>query len=113
MIRKPRQKFFVCYVNFLPLVYFSHRLCCASVTHWELGMTNGALFGVPIPQRYEAVGEILQEAVEKALIEAEQNGMNKRGKEATPWLLRRVGELTNGESLTSSQWQHNSNLLTS
>ena len=66
-------------------------------------MTNGALFGVPIPERYEAVGQTLQEAVEKALTEADQNGMNKKGKEATPWLLKRVGELTKGKSLASSQ----------
>jgi pseudouridine-5'-phosphate glycosidase/pseudouridine kinase len=66
-------------------------------------MKNGALFGVPIPERYEAVGEALQEAVEAALAEADQNGMSKRGKEVTPWLLRRVGELTKGTSLASSQ----------
>lgn len=67
-------------------------------------MKTGALFGVPIPEKYEAVGKILQEAVEVALAEAEQNGINKRGKEATPWLLKRVGELTKGTSLSSSQW---------
>ena len=66
-------------------------------------MENGALFGVPIPEKYEAVGHALQRAVETALTEAEQNGMNRRGKEATPWLLKRVGELTNGKSLASSQ----------
>jgi len=67
-------------------------------------MTNGALFGVPIPERYEAVGETLQQAVDAALAEADQNGMNQRGKEVTPWLLKRIGELTKGASLASSQW---------
>lgn len=76
----------------------------AIVTQWQLGMRNGALFGVPIPEKYEAVGKALQEAVEVALTEAEQNGVNKRGKEATPWLLKRVGELTEGTSLSSSKW---------
>jgi pseudouridylate synthase / pseudouridine kinase len=76
----------------------------APVTHWQIGMTNGALFGVPIPERYEVVGETLQRAVEAALAEADQNGMNQRGKEVTPWLLKRIGELTNGTSLASSQW---------
>lgn len=69
-------------------------------------MNNGALFGVPIPEKYEAVGKKLQEAVEVALAEAEQNGVSKRGKEATPWLLQRVTELTAGTSLTSSMSQH-------
>ena len=72
------------------------------VAHWQLGMSNGALFGVPIPEKYESIGQELQEAVEVALDEAEQNGVNRRGKEATPWLLRRIGELTGGNSLDSS-----------
>jgi len=80
----------------------------APVTHWQLGMRNGALFGVPIPKKYEAIGQTLQEAVEVALAEAEENGVNKRGKEATPWLLKRVGELTEGKSLASSQRKFNS-----
>ncbi|KAI0048368.1 indigoidine synthase A-like protein [Auriscalpium vulgare] len=71
-------------------------------TQWKLGMTNGVLFGVPIPEEYEAVGEKLQEAVEKAVIESEENGMSRRGKEATPWLLKRVGDLTQGKSLASN-----------
>jgi pseudouridylate synthase / pseudouridine kinase len=74
----------------------------STVTHWQLNMTNGALIGVPIPIQYEDMGEALQEAVEAALEEAQQNGMDKRGKEATPWLLKRVGELTKGMSLASS-----------
>lgn len=68
----------------------------------QLGMTNGALFGVPIPERYQEVGEELQRHVEQAVKEAEENGVSRRGKEATPWLLRRVGELTAGRSLTSN-----------
>lgn len=66
-------------------------------------MANGALFAVPIPEQYEAVGQQLQEAVEVALEEAEQKGINKLGKEATPWLLKRVSELTRGKSLPSSK----------
>ncbi|EMD42115.1 hypothetical protein CERSUDRAFT_147657 [Gelatoporia subvermispora B] len=71
-------------------------------SQWQLGMSNGALFGVPIPEKYEAVGEELQQSVEQALREADDNGMSKRGKEATPWLLKRVGELTAGRSLASN-----------
>jgi pseudouridylate synthase / pseudouridine kinase len=70
----------------------------------QLGLSNGAIFAVPIPEEYEAAGAELQAAVEQALQEAEENGVNRRGKEATPWLLKRVGELTVGKSLNSSQW---------
>ncbi|KAI0735087.1 indigoidine synthase A-like protein [Earliella scabrosa] len=71
-------------------------------THRQLGLSNGALFAVPIPEQYEAVGEELQRAVEQAVAESEANGMSRRGKEATPWLLKRVGELTAGKSLASN-----------
>ncbi|KAH7925213.1 hypothetical protein BV22DRAFT_1195370 [Leucogyrophana mollusca] len=71
-------------------------------THWQLGMSNGALFGVPIPEQYEEVGTVLQEAVEQAVRESEELGVSTRGKEVTPWLLKRVGELTQGKSLASN-----------
>jgi pseudouridine-5'-phosphate glycosidase/pseudouridine kinase len=74
---------------------------CAD-TQWQLGMSNGALFGVPIPQQYEAVGATMQDAIEQAVKESQENGVNKRGKEATPWLLKRVSELTQGKSLVSN-----------
>jgi pseudouridine-5'-phosphate glycosidase/pseudouridine kinase len=65
-------------------------------------MSNGALFGVPIPQQYEVVSATLQDAIEQAVEESQENGVNKRGKEATPWLLQRVSELTQGKSLVSN-----------
>ncbi|EJF66774.1 indigoidine synthase A-like protein [Dichomitus squalens] len=71
-------------------------------THRQLGMSNGALFAVPIPEEYESVGEELQRAVEQAIKESEANGVSRRGKEATPWLLKRVSELTAGKSLNSN-----------
>ena len=69
----------------------------------QLGMSNGVLFAVPIPEKHEAHGAVLQEAIEIALRESEETGVSKSGKEVTPWLLRRVGELTSGKSLESSK----------
>ncbi|KAI0375081.1 indigoidine synthase A-like protein [Pilatotrama ljubarskyi] len=71
-------------------------------TQKQLGMSNGALFAVPIPEAYDAIGQELQRAVEQAVRESEANGISRRGKEATPWLLNRVGELTAGKSLASN-----------
>ncbi|KAK2461952.1 hypothetical protein APHAL10511_006415 [Amanita phalloides] len=71
-------------------------------TQWQLGMDNGALIAVPIPDEYEMIGAKIQDAVYQAVADSEQNGINKRGKEATPWLLQRVSELTNKESLISN-----------
>ncbi|KAH7883537.1 indigoidine synthase A-like protein [Phlebopus sp. FC_14] len=71
-------------------------------THEQLGMTNGTLFAVPIPKKYNAAGITLQEAVEIAVRESEEGGVSKLGKEATPWLLKRISELTSGKSLESN-----------
>lgn len=65
-------------------------------------MDNGALIAVPIPEEHQAVGSAIQQAVEQAIEESEANGISKQGKEATPWLLARVAELTGGDSLTAN-----------
>jgi len=68
----------------------------------QLGLENGALFAVPIPHECEKQGAEIQRLVEQAVTESEVNGMNKRGKEVTPWLLARVAELTKGDSMSSN-----------
>ncbi|KAJ3563446.1 hypothetical protein NP233_g8940 [Leucocoprinus birnbaumii] len=68
----------------------------------KLGLQNGALFAVPIPHDYEEKGAEIQRLVEQAVAESEANGMSKRGKEVTPWLLARVAELTKGDSMASN-----------
>lgn len=60
------------------------------------------LFGCPIPEAYAAAGEEIQRAVDQAVQESEENGVAKRGKEVTPWLLNRVYELTQGSSIKNS-----------
>ncbi|KZO98388.1 indigoidine synthase A-like protein [Calocera viscosa TUFC12733] len=67
-----------------------------------LGLQCGTLFAVPIPDVHEAKAAQIQEAVEIAIRESTQNGMSKRGNDATPWLLRRVAELTKGEAVQSN-----------
>lgn len=56
-------------------------------------LTNGLLFGVPIPRAYEDEGVKIQQAVEVAVQESVEQGIDRQGKLATPWLLRRVGQL--------------------
>lgn len=78
----------------------SNKICL--VAQRQLGLENGALIAVPIPHEYEEKGEEIQRLVEQAVVESEANGMSKRGKEVTPWLLARVAELTKGDSLSSN-----------
>lgn len=65
-------------------------------------MDNGALIAVPIPEEYEEAGRLIQLAVDEAVAESKEKGIDKSGKDATPWLLQRIGELTKGSSLTSN-----------
>ncbi|KAK0538575.1 hypothetical protein OC842_001268 [Tilletia horrida] len=55
----------------------------------SLGLGNGIVFGVPIPDSHASAGEEIQKAVEQAVRESVAQGIDKRGKEVTPWLLAR------------------------
>jgi pseudouridine-5'-phosphate glycosidase len=66
---------------------------------------TGTLIGVPIPEKYEEKSKRIQEAVEQAVRESEENGIATRGKEVTPWILAKVKELSGGESVESSKFQ--------
>ncbi len=66
--------------------------------HWRLGLGSGVLLTVPVPADAEAPRQRVESAIERALLEME--GM--RGKAVTPFLLRRVSELTGGESLAAN-----------
>lgn len=69
----------------------------------EMGITAGLLLGVPIPQEFHAEGQALQRFVDQAVQESIENGMSRRGKDVTPWLLQRVSELSSGRSVKSSE----------
>jgi len=71
-----------------------------SDTQQQLGMQNGALIAVPIPEEYEPIGKEVQNYVNQAVQESERNGMSESGNDVTPWLLNRIAELSNGNSLT-------------
>lgn len=62
-----------------------------------LQLSSGMLIAVPCPQEQAASGQLIEEAVQLALSEAQAKGIV--GKELTPFLLQRVNELSGGESL--------------
>lgn len=65
-------------------------------------MNNGIMFAVPVPEKYHAAGEKLEEHVARAIRESEENGMAQAGNDVTPWLLNRVRELSGGVSMESN-----------
>lgn len=61
-----------------------------------LGMQHGILFAVPVPEEEELPYEQAEAAIQQATDEAEAQGI--RGKAVTPFVLKRVSEITGGES---------------
>ena len=67
---------------------------------WNLGLKGGVVVANPIPEKYSQDPKIINQAIEQALKEAHEKGI--KGKETTPFLLSKVKELTQGESLLSN-----------
>lgn len=62
----------------------------------RLGAQHGVLITVPVPAEDELPGERAEAAIAQATAEAEAQGIH--GKRVTPFLLKRVAELTGGAS---------------
>ena len=79
-------------------------------TKWSLSIDGGVLVTNPIPVAFELESSIMNEAINEAIIEA--NNENISGKEITPYLLSKVNELTEGKSLDANikLIQNNANL---
>lgn len=69
-------------------------------THWDLGFTSGVLVCVPIPREFETPREVIEPHIERALREAEEQKIS--GNAVTPFLLKRLAELTQGESVRTN-----------
>lgn len=61
---------------------------------------GGTVFGVPIPAENEAVGRDVEAAIGTALREADEQ--NVGGNSVTPFLLKRIRQLTGGASLEAN-----------
>ena len=63
-------------------------------------LVGGILITNPIPEEYAMDAKVINDAIEKALKEADAQGI--KGKETTPFLLKTIVELTGGDSLESN-----------
>ena len=68
--------------------------------HRDLGLKSGILVTNPIPAQYAMDEAVIQKAIDDAIGEAEERGI--QGKELTPFLLERIQQLTGGDSLASN-----------
>ena len=67
---------------------------------WDLGLDGGLVIGNPVPQEESMDESLIEGAITEALKEANEKKIE--GKEVTPYLLERINQLTNGESLKSN-----------
>ena len=68
--------------------------------HHKLGQQNGILVTVPVPEADACDPDMVEAAIIQATQEADAQGIH--GPASTPWLLRRVVDLTNGRSLQAN-----------
>lgn len=67
---------------------------------WLMKLNGGVLIANPIPKEFEMKNQIIQKVVEQSIVEAKLK--NIKGKEITPFLLSRIEQITEGESLKSN-----------
>ncbi|ORY96410.1 pseudouridine 5'-phosphate glycosidase [Syncephalastrum racemosum] len=65
-----------------------------------LAMDSGMVFAVPIPSEAAADVTSIQTAITTAIAEARSQGI--KGKDETPFLLKRISEITAGDSLEAN-----------
>lgn len=67
---------------------------------WTMGLDGGVVIANPIPEEYELDENMINNAIEKALKNAESKKI--AGKELTPYLLSVLNSATGGESLKAN-----------
>jgi len=67
----------------------------------QLQAENGVLITVPVPTEDELPRAIAEKAIEQATEEADAQGV--KGKDITPFVLARVAELTEGQSMIANK----------
>jgi pseudouridylate synthase len=67
---------------------------------WSLGLTSGLVVAHPIPEADEIPAAEMDPVIAQALADLDAHGIG--GRDATPYLLGRIVELTEGRSLTAN-----------
>ena len=66
----------------------------------DMGLNGGMLVTNPIPEEYSMPTDVINQAIDQAIDEANKLGIH--GKETTPFLLAKVKDLTGGDSLSAN-----------
>ncbi|XP_031564349.1 pseudouridine-metabolizing bifunctional protein C1861.05-like [Actinia tenebrosa] len=66
----------------------------------SFGLQKGMVIAVPIPEEEAGEGSLIEQAIQQALNEASSTGII--GKDITPFVLKRLNELTEGKSVQAN-----------
>ena len=66
----------------------------------DMGFEGGMLVTVPIPAEWSMDADYINKAIDEALVDADRQGIV--GKDTTPFLLKKIKEITGGSSLVSN-----------
>ena len=69
-------------------------------THLGMGLGSGILVSVPLPAADALPDDVARRAIDRAVLDAEAAGIH--GPAVTPWLLRRIAEITEGASVAAN-----------
>ena len=67
---------------------------------WKLGIKGGLILTNPIPKEYSLDYNEIERTIEKAIKYAQKN--NVMGKDVTPYLLKKINDLSGGKSLEAN-----------
>jgi pseudouridine-5'-phosphate glycosidase len=77
-----------------------HEIVTFAKMHWSTGMQSAVLVANPVPAGDAISKSVMEPYIKKAIQEAHDKEIH--GKEVTPFLLKRVSELTEGKSMQAN-----------
>ena len=83
-----------------PLLTVTDEVAALMAAKWELGIAGGVVVAAPIPVEDEIPADEIGAIIDRAL--ADMDALGIHGKDATPYLLGRIVESTEGASLTAN-----------
>ncbi len=78
----------------------AHDAARLATVHWGLGLATGLVVAVPVPSEAALRRDEADRAIAEAVSDSVYAGIH--GPAATPWVLARVAELTNGRSVAAN-----------
>jgi len=67
---------------------------------WHLGLKGGVVIANPIPKAFSMDSKVINSVIDQAILDANNDGI--KGKDTTPYLLSKIKEITEGQSLDAN-----------